>query len=118
MAGKATTIKEALRRWEEKNNQIASEAKEMSLCFEYPPIEKMDNSLAVLTQCTKLSLSTNMIEKVSGISKFPYILNFRNLFDSRLIEKPENPISRTELHKKFRRTRGPRRHTRRTLDIV
>lgn len=70
MAAKATTIKEALRRWEDKNNKSASEATEVMLCFQWPPIEKMDNSLAVLTNCTKLSLSTNMIEKISGIGKY------------------------------------------------
>lgn len=70
MATKATTCKDAVRRWEEKHEQNASDATEVLLCFQWPPIEKMDNSLAVLTSCTKLSLSTNMIEKISGISKF------------------------------------------------
>lgn len=67
---KATTCKDAIRRWEEKHEMNAAEATEVLLCFQWPPIEKMDNSLAVLTSCTKLSLSTNMIEKISGISKF------------------------------------------------
>ena len=66
---KATSIKEALKRWEEKNNKSASEAKEVFLCFQWPPIEKMDNSLAALTNCTRLSLSTNMIEKISGVGR-------------------------------------------------
>jgi dynein light chain 1 len=48
---KATTIKDALRRWEEKNGIGASEATEVLLCFQWPPIEKMDNSLAVLVNC-------------------------------------------------------------------
>lgn len=48
---KATTIKDALRRWEEKNGISASEATEVQLCFQWPPIEKMDNSLAVLVKC-------------------------------------------------------------------
>lgn len=63
--------------WEEENKQDASTAKEMILSFRWPPIEKMDNSLAVLVNCEKLSLSTNMIEKIAGKrifshSKFRY----------------------------------------------
>jgi dynein light chain 1 len=48
---KATTIKDALRRWEERNGISAVEATEVLLCFQWPPIEKMDNSLAVLVKC-------------------------------------------------------------------
>jgi dynein light chain 1 len=47
----ATSIKEALRRWEEKYGMSASEATEVQLCFQWPPIEKMDNSLAALVKC-------------------------------------------------------------------
>ncbi|XP_003693028.1 dynein light chain 1, axonemal-like [Apis florea] len=64
---KPTSCKEAIRMWEEENKQDASTAKEMILSFRWPPIEKMDNSLAVLVNCEKLSLSTNMIEKIAGI---------------------------------------------------
>ncbi|PNF18839.1 Dynein light chain 1, axonemal [Cryptotermes secundus] len=86
---KATTVKDALRRWEEKNEISASEATEVQLCFQWPPIEKMDNSLAVLVKCEKLSLSTNMIEKIAGINSLKnlkilslgrnYIKNFSGL---------------------------------------
>jgi dynein light chain 1 len=48
---KATTIKEALKRWEDKHKMSAAEATEVKLCFQWPPIEKMDNSLAVLAKC-------------------------------------------------------------------
>ncbi|XP_066592051.1 dynein axonemal light chain 1-like [Prorops nasuta] len=71
MAGKATTCKEALKKWEEENckaGQDISNVTEVILCFQWPPIEKMDNSLAALVNCEKLSLSTNMIEKISGIN--------------------------------------------------
>lgn len=64
---KPTTCKEAIRLWEEENKQEASTAKEVILSFQWPPIEKMDNALAVLINCEKLSLSTNMIEKIAGI---------------------------------------------------
>jgi len=46
-----TSIKEALRRWEEKYGTSATEATEVQLCFQWPPIEKMDNSLAALAKC-------------------------------------------------------------------
>ncbi|KAJ8913480.1 hypothetical protein NQ315_013860 [Exocentrus adspersus] len=61
---KPTTIKDAIKRWEEKNpDQSISEATDIGFQFQWPPIEKMDNSLSALTKVTKLSLSTNMIEK-------------------------------------------------------
>ncbi|CAL1686118.1 unnamed protein product [Lasius platythorax] len=66
-SGKPTTCKEAIRRWEEENEQEAATATEVILSFQWPPIEKMDNALAVLANCEKLSLSTNMIEKIAGI---------------------------------------------------
>lgn len=65
---KATTIKDALARWEERNKQEAVSALDIGLQFQYPPIEKMDATLSTLVQCQKLSLSSNMIEKISGIS--------------------------------------------------
>lgn len=52
MATKATTIKEALKRWEDKYKINASDAKEVQLQFQYPPIEKMDNTLGTtLVNC-------------------------------------------------------------------
>ncbi|XP_053545668.1 dynein axonemal light chain 1 [Bombina bombina] len=65
---KATTIKEALAKWEEKNGQKASEAKEVKLYAQIPPIEKMDASLSTLVNCEKLSLSTNCIEKIANLN--------------------------------------------------
>ncbi|KAF7287850.1 outer dynein arm dynein axonemal light chain 1 [Rhynchophorus ferrugineus] len=66
---KPTTIKDAIKRWEEKHpGESIGEATEVGFQFQWPPIEKMDNSLSALTKCKKLSLSTNMIEKIAGIS--------------------------------------------------
>lgn len=49
---KPTTIKEAIKKWEEKHpGQNISEATEVALQFQFPPIEKMDNSLSILTNC-------------------------------------------------------------------
>ncbi|KFQ39975.1 Dynein light chain 1, axonemal, partial [Mesitornis unicolor] len=70
---KATTIKEALAKWEEKNGQKASEAKEVKLYGQIPPVEKMDESLSTLVNCEKLSLSTNCIERIANLS------NLKNL---------------------------------------
>ncbi|PBC27348.1 Dynein light chain 1, axonemal [Apis cerana cerana] len=68
MTLKATTCKEAIQRWEDKTGLSANEEKEIILSFQWPPIEKMDNNLAALAAVEKLSLSTNMIEKITGIS--------------------------------------------------
>ncbi|CAG4969938.1 unnamed protein product [Colias eurytheme] len=65
---KATTIKEAIKKWEEKTGLHAATATEVSLIFQWPPIEKMDTTLSSLTHCEKLSLSTNVIEKVTGLN--------------------------------------------------
>jgi dynein light chain 1 len=47
----ATSIKEALRKKKKKYGMSATEASEVQLCFQWPPIEKMDNSLAALAKC-------------------------------------------------------------------
>uniref|UniRef100_A0A4W3JY94 Dynein axonemal light chain 1 n=1 Tax=Callorhinchus milii TaxID=7868 RepID=A0A4W3JY94_CALMI len=65
---KATTIKEALIKWEERTGQKANEATEVKLYGQIPPIEKMDASLSMLTNCEKLSLSTNCIEKIANLN--------------------------------------------------
>ncbi|KAM6899409.1 dynein axonemal light chain 1 [Xenentodon cancila] len=65
---KATTVKEALNKWEEKSGETATEAKEIKLYGQIPPIEKMDASLATLGNCEKLSLSTNCIEKITNLN--------------------------------------------------
>uniref|UniRef100_A0A8C0G690 Dynein light chain 1, axonemal n=1 Tax=Chelonoidis abingdonii TaxID=106734 RepID=A0A8C0G690_CHEAB len=53
---------------EEKNGQKASEAKEVKLYAQIPPVEKMDASLSTLGNCEKLSLSTNCIEKIANLN--------------------------------------------------
>lgn len=87
---KATSIKDAIKKWEEKNEgQDITQAKEIGFQFQFPPIDKMDNALSVLTSCEKLSLSSNMIEKITGIAQLKnlkvlslarnYIKNFSGL---------------------------------------
>ncbi|XP_023367252.1 dynein light chain 1, axonemal [Otolemur garnettii] len=82
LRAKATTIKEALARWEEKTGQKPSDAKEIKLYAQIPPIEKMDASLSMLANCEKLSLSTNCIEKIAnlnGLSNLTMLPLGRNL---------------------------------------
>lgn len=64
---KATSIKEAIQKWENDTAQDSTTASDIQLQLQYPPIEKMDNNLSKLVQCEKLSLSTNMIERIVGI---------------------------------------------------
>ncbi|NWI63047.1 DNAL1 protein, partial [Todus mexicanus] len=53
---------------EEKNGQKASEAKEVKLYGQIPPVEKMDEALSTLVNCEKLSLSTNCIERIANLN--------------------------------------------------
>ena len=48
---KATTIKDALKKWDDRTKENASEAKVIELQFQWPPIEKMDNTLSNLVNC-------------------------------------------------------------------
>lgn len=48
---KATTVKEALKRWEEREQQSAVQSSAIELQFQWPPIEKMDNTLGTLVNC-------------------------------------------------------------------
>nr|XP_053643296.1 dynein axonemal light chain 1-like [Cherax quadricarinatus] len=57
-----------MRQWEENTGEKASDAVEVKLIGLYPPIEKLDSSLQALVNCEKLSLSTNMIEKLSHLN--------------------------------------------------
>lgn len=49
---KPTTIKDAIKKWEDAHpGQNIADATEVEFQFQWPPIEKMDNSLAALTNC-------------------------------------------------------------------
>lgn len=87
---KCTTIKEAFKKWEERNEgKDITKATDVGLQFMFPPIDKMDNNLNTLQKCEKLSLSTNIIEKITGINQLKnlkvlslsrnYIKNFSGL---------------------------------------
>jgi len=68
MMSKGTTIKDALTKWEAENGMKAAEAEHLKLINQQPSIEKMDASLSTLAMCTKLSLSTNCIEKIANLN--------------------------------------------------
>ncbi|KAM7543107.1 hypothetical protein Aperf_G00000013320 [Anoplocephala perfoliata] len=70
---KPTTIKVAIANWEARTGENASEATEVKLYAQIPPIEKMDSGLSVLTKCEKLSLSTNAIEKISNLHALKHL---------------------------------------------
>ncbi|KAI8829662.1 hypothetical protein BJ741DRAFT_384065 [Chytriomyces cf. hyalinus JEL632] len=66
---KGTSIKDAIKLWEEKNpGQPSSEATIVKMLSVQPFITKMDASLASLTKVEHLALSTNMIEKISNLN--------------------------------------------------
>ncbi|MES1901892.1 MAG: Dynein light chain 1, axonemal [Paramarteilia canceri] len=67
---KATTIKEAIQRWEEKSGNKAGQSEEVLLYFQNPLIEKMDASLSMVSHVKKLSLSSNNIEKIANLNGF------------------------------------------------
>merc|ERR1711976_679420 len=68
MAGKGTTIKEGLAKWEDRHKEKAGGATRVELFAVYPPIEKMDASLSTLVKCERLALSANSIEKIANLN--------------------------------------------------
>ena len=68
-----TTIKAALKKWEEATGRKAGEAREIKLIGVYPPIEKMEGPFHLLINCEKFSLSTNCIANISNLQAFKNI---------------------------------------------
>ncbi len=62
-----TTIKQALKKWEEAMGKKAADAKEIKLIGVYPPIEKMEGPFHLLTNLEKFSLSTNQISSITNL---------------------------------------------------
>merc|ERR1712004_819868 len=66
-----TTIKAAIKKWEEATGKKAAEAKEIKLIGVYPPIEKMEGPFHLLINSFKslriLSLGRNIIKSLQGI---------------------------------------------------
>ena len=87
-----TTCAQAIKAWEEKRKQSAETATEIALCFQSPPIAKLDTkALGSLAKCQKLSLSTNMIDRMvnlTGMSELSVLSLGRN--NIKKIEKLED----------------------------
>ena len=62
-----TTCAQAIKNWEAKNETKAEEAKIIKLCFQLPPLAKIDKNLGSLKNCETLSLSTNAIDRMGSL---------------------------------------------------
>ncbi|EDQ91927.1 uncharacterized protein MONBRDRAFT_17815 [Monosiga brevicollis MX1] len=67
---KGTSIKDAIKQWEEANGKSVAEETVVKLIGKLPPIEKMDAALSQLAHVEQLSLSTNCIEKIGNLNGF------------------------------------------------
>jgi dynein light chain 1 len=87
-----TTCAAALKAWEAKHEASAQEATEINLCFRKPPITKLDSkALGTLKNCEKLSLSSNMIDRMvplTGLDNLKILSIGRN--NLKKIEKLED----------------------------
>ena len=66
-----TSCKDAIKAWETADGKVAAEAEDMRLCpisLQLPVIQKMDASLSSLKKCKHLRLSTNSIDKITGLN--------------------------------------------------
>jgi Leucine-rich repeat (LRR) protein len=66
---KGTSIREAIKKWEAATGKKPDEADEVKLNGMIPPIDKMDEHLNVFENCTKLSLSSNQIDRFVALPK-------------------------------------------------
>ena len=65
-----TTIKQALKKWEEATQRKAAESKEIKLIGVSPPIEKMEGPFHLLANLERFSLSTNQISAITNLQSF------------------------------------------------
>lgn len=92
-----TTCAQAIKKWESRSGQCATEASEIKLCCQIPPLSKFDKTLGTLKECEQLSLSTNTIDRMgslSGMSKLKILSIGRN--NLKKIEKLEDVASTLE----------------------
>ena len=62
-----TSIKQALKKWEEASGRKAADSKEIKLIGVSPPIEKMEGPFHLLANLERFSLSTNQISTVANL---------------------------------------------------
>ena len=66
-----TSCKDAIKMWEQAEGKVAAESEDVRLCpisLQAPVIQKMDASLSSLKKCKHLRLSTNSIDKITGLN--------------------------------------------------
>lgn len=90
-----TTCAQAIKNWEAKHEASAEDALEVVMCIQNPPIVKLDTKvLGSLKKCKKLSLSTNMIDRMvslAGMTELRILSLGRN--NIKKIEKLEDVAS-------------------------
>ena len=67
----ATSCKDAIKAWETAEGKVAADSEDVRLCpisLQMPVIQKMDASLSGLKKCKHLRLSTNSIDKITGLN--------------------------------------------------
>ena len=64
------SAKEAIKRWEQRTQLAPGDVTELSLICQLPnPIDRLDDSLNQFENITKLSLSTNAIDKMIALPR-------------------------------------------------
>ena len=69
MSKNTISCREAIKRWEAKSGITPGEATEVSLINQVPPLDRLDDSLNQFENATKLSLSTNAIDKMVSLPR-------------------------------------------------
>ncbi|GIX95009.1 dynein light chain 1, axonemal [Caerostris extrusa] len=101
--GKGIAFKDALKKWSEKTGENAAEATVVKMNGWIPSIDKLDASLATLTNCERLSLSTNMIDKLTNLNS---------------LSKVKDLLCGEEQPEELERHRGTGRHPRGTVGVL
>lgn len=71
VAASSSKLKIALQESAERAGCSVEELETVALQGRYPPIDRLDGSLKELQCCRKLSLSTNAIDKLTGLHRLP-----------------------------------------------
>ena len=83
-----TTCAQAIKNWEAKHEASAEMATEVVLCLQNPPIAKLDTkALGSLKKCQKLSLSTNVIDRM---------INLTGMAELRILSRGRNNLKKIE----------------------
>lgn len=89
---KATTIKEAIKRFEERFKCNAVDSKEVQLQFQWPPIEKLDPQLGTLVKC-------EWVLRCKKVSKL--LTNSISTQEAEYVDKHDRQDNRLEWNEKF-----------------